>query len=90
MDDWETFKQELLKNPEVAHEYKKLEPEYRLAAALLKARIAKKMTQAQVAEKAGVKQVIIARLESGTANPTVGTVSKVASVLGKELELVVR
>ncbi len=59
-----------------------------MANALIKARISKKMTQTEVAEKAGVSRTVIARLESGTTNPTLGTLSRVASVFGKELGLV--
>ena len=88
MKNWKALKQELLKKPEVSQAYDELEPEYKLAHSLLKARVAKKMTQAELAQKAGVSQVIIARLESGTSNPTVDTVSRVANVLGKKLKLV--
>jgi predicted transcriptional regulator len=88
MTTWKEHKQEMLKNPEFKAAYDALEPEYQLANALIKARVAKKMTQAEVAEKSGVSRTVIARLESGTTNPTVGTVSRVASILGKELKLV--
>ncbi len=88
MAEWKDIKKELLKDPEVKKAYDELEPEYRLAHSLIEARLAKKMTQAQLAEKSGVSQVMIARLESGTSNPTVGTVERIASVLGKELKLV--
>ncbi len=59
-----------------------------MANAFIKARIGKKMTQTEVAEKAGVSRTVIARLESGTTNPTVSTVNRVAAALGKELRLV--
>jgi DNA-binding XRE family transcriptional regulator len=88
MKDWKNFKKQLLANPAVKDKYDKLEPEYQLARSLLKARIAKKLTQAELAKKAGVSQVIIARLESGTSNPTIETVTKVASVLDKEIKLI--
>ncbi len=88
MKNWNEFKKELLKNPAVKQDYKKLEPEYKLARDILKARLNKKLTQTELAKKAGVSQVIIARLESGASNPTVETVNKVAGVLGKELKLV--
>lgn len=58
-----------------------------MAEAMIKARLAKKMTQVELAEKAGVTQNTIARLESGTNNPTIATVSRVAAALGKELKL---
>jgi DNA-binding XRE family transcriptional regulator len=88
MANWKDIKKELLKNPEVKRAYDELEPEYQLAHSLIQARIDRKITQAELADEAGVSQVMIARLESGISNPTIGTVSKVARVLGKELQLV--
>jgi len=82
------IKKEALKNPKIKAAYDDLEPEYRLAESMIKARLAKKLTQEQLAVKAGVTQTTIARLESGTNNPTIATVSRVASALGKELKLV--
>lgn len=88
MTTWKQHKQELMKNPKFKTAYDELEPEYRLANDLIRARLWKKMTQAEVAKKAGVSRVVVARLESGTTNPTVETVSRVAGALGKELKLV--
>ncbi len=88
MTTWKQHKQELLKNPKFKAAYDELEPEYRLANELIRARLGKKMTQAEVAGKAGVSRVVVARLESGTTNPTVETVNRVAGALGKELKLV--
>jgi len=77
-----------LKDPAVKAAYDALEPEYRLAKSIIEARLAKKLTQEQLAKHAGVSQTVIARLESGTNNPTIATVSRVAGALGKELKLV--
>lgn len=88
MKNWNKFKQELLKNPATKTEYDKLNVEYKLAADLLRARLKRKLTQTELAKKAGVSQVIIARLESGGTNPTVETVNKVSKALGKRLKLV--
>ena len=88
MTTWKQHKQELMKNPKFKEAYDALEPEYQMANAIIKARISKKMTQTEVAEKAGVSRTVIARLESGTTNPTLDTLSRVAGVLGKELRLV--
>lgn len=88
MKNWQIFKQELLKNPAIKQDYDKLAPEYKLASELLRARLNKKLTQTDLAKKAGVSQVIIARLESGQTNPTIETVNKVSRVLGKRLKLV--
>ncbi len=88
MTTWKEHKKELMKNPKFKQANDALEPEYQLARELINARLAKKMTQKEVAEKAGVSRVAIARLESGTSNPTVGSVRRVANTLGKELKLV--
>jgi predicted transcriptional regulator len=88
MTTWKQHKQELMKDAEFKAAYDALEPEYYMARELIKARIGKKMTQEQLAEKAGVSRVVIARLESGTTNPTFHTVNRVAAALGKELKLV--
>jgi DNA-binding XRE family transcriptional regulator len=88
MANWKDMKRGMLKDPEVKAEYDRLEPEFALASSLLQARIDKKMTQAELAEQAGISQVMIARLESGTSNPTFSTLRKVADVLGKKIKLV--
>jgi len=88
MANWKDIKKELLKDPETKAAYDALEPEYALASSLIQARIDRKMTQAELAEKAGLSQVMIARLESGTSNPTYSTLTRVAHVLGKEFKLV--
>lgn len=88
MAKWKDIKKSLLKDPKVRDAYDALEPEFALAASLIQARIERKMTQAELAKKAGLSQVMIARLESGTSNPTYSTLTRVANVLGKEFKLV--
>jgi DNA-binding XRE family transcriptional regulator len=88
MKKWNDLKKELLQDPAVKREYIRSKPHYEVARALLKARLNKRLTQAELAKKAGVSQVIIARLESGTSNPTLNTIQKVADVLGKKIRLV--
>lgn len=85
---YKEYKKEALKDPALKEAYDALEPEYRLASSLIKARLESKLTQQELAEKAGVTQNTITRLESGTTNPTIGTVNRVAGTLGKELKLV--
>lgn len=82
------IKKEAFKDPRIKSAYDALEPEYKLAESMIKARLSSKLTQEQLAVKAGVTQTTIARLESGTNNPTFATVSRVAKALGKELKLV--
>lgn len=85
---WKEYKKEALKDPALKKAYDALEPEYQLARSLIQARLDKKMTQQELAQKSGVTQNTIARLESGTTNPTISSVNRVAGALGKELKLV--
>ncbi len=83
----EEFKKQLLKDPEFKAEYDALEDEFRLIEMLIGARLEKKLTQAELAEKIGMKQAAIARLESGESNPSYKTLSRVARALDKKVTL---
>lgn len=88
--NWREHKKQLMKDPEFRKEYEALEPEYKLAAALIRLRLAKGLTQAQLAALLNTKQESIARLESGSSLPSLSTVKRVADVLGVELEINLR
>jgi len=88
--NWKEHKKELLKDPEFKKEYEALEPEYALAAALIRLRLAKGLTQEQLAVLLNTKQESIARLESGGSLPSLSTVRKVANALDAELEITLR
>ena len=79
------LKKRLLKDPEMKREYDRLYPEYALIETVIKKRIAKKMTQKELAQKIGTRQSAISRLESGGANPSFHFLQKVASALGARL-----
>ncbi len=84
----EEFKKQLFKDPKVKAVYDALEDEFRLIDKLIAARQKKKLTQAELAQKLGMKQAAIARLESGASNPSYKTLSKVAKALDKKVSLV--
>ena len=86
--DWEDFKKELLSDPEVKKEYDALEDEFALIENLISARLAKKMTQKELADKVGMKQAAIARLEGGESNPTYSTLTRIAKALDKKVALI--
>lgn len=85
--NWKEHKKRLLKDPEFRKEYEALEPEYKLASALIRLRLAKGLTQEQLAKLLNTKQESIARLESGGSLPSLSTVKKVADALDAELEI---
>lgn len=87
MKNFNELKKELLANKEVAKEYEKLAPRYRIISELIAARLRKGMTQRQLADRIGTKQSAIARLEAGNVNPSIGFLNKAASVMGYKLKV---
>jgi len=87
MNEFQEFKKELLKNPEFRKEYQRLAPRYRVISEVIGARIRKKMTQKDLAEKIGTKQSAIARLESGNLNPSLEFLEKIAAAMGGKLRI---
>ena len=43
------------------------------------------LTQAELAEKTGIRQSNISRIESGAASPTIDTLARLAEGMGKKL-----
>ena len=78
------FKREALKDPETRKEYDRLASVWELRKKMIKLRLEKGMTQAEVAEKMGTNKSNISRLESGekVSFPTLATLSKYAEALG--------
>ena len=66
----------------------KIEFEVELIGKLIEAREAKGLTQAQLAEAAGVKQSAVARLESLKATPQIDTLLKILTPMGYKLAIV--
>lgn len=77
----------MLKNPEVRRAYDALGPEFALIEQIIAKRIQKKLTQTALAKKIGTKQSAIARLESGTYNPSLVFLKKVAKGLDAKLKI---
>ena len=87
MKNFDELKKELLANKDIAKEYQKLAPRYRIISELIAARLKKGMTQKQLADKIGTKQSAIARLEAGNVNPSLAFLNKAASVMGYTLKV---
>jgi ribosome-binding protein aMBF1 (putative translation factor) len=78
---------EWLQDPEFRAEYDALEGEFALATALIEARARAALTQAQVAERMGTTQAVIARLESGRTKPSTRTLERFARATGMRLRI---
>lgn len=79
------FVKEFLSDPENKKAYDSLELEFKIHRALVKARIEKKLTQKQLAQKLGIAQSALARFESGRTNPTLSLLQKITTGLGLKL-----
>ena len=87
MIDYESFREKLLSDPEVLKEYEEHKAEYEVAKALIKARLASKMTQVDVAKKMHTSQSQVARLESGDHLPSIHSIYKYAHAINRKIVL---
>ena len=76
-----------MNDPEFAAEYEAMQPEYEEIRAVIAARLACNMTQKELAEKTGIRQSNISRIESGAGSPTVDMLARIAAGLGKKLKI---
>jgi len=78
---------EMLQDPEFRREYEALQPEYEIIRQLIGARTDQGLTQKELAQRIGIRQSNISRLESGNYNPSLAFLKKVAAGLGKQLHV---
>ncbi len=84
------LKEELMKDPEFKEEYEELKPRYELISEIIKARREQNITQEELALRIGTQKSNISRIESGTYNPSLNFLSKLAKGLGKEIHIELR
>lgn len=71
-----------LKDPEYAKIFGAEDAKSEFAITLARARDRAGLTQKELAEKLGVSQAYIAKLEGGEANPTLGAIGSMLAMLG--------
>jgi DNA-binding XRE family transcriptional regulator len=77
----------LMKDGEFKAEYEKLKPRYELIAQIIDARGQLNITQEELASRVGTQKSNISRFESGSYNPSLDFITKVAHSLGKEVHI---
>ena len=87
MKNYTQFKNAILKDKAIKRAYEELGPEYEIIALLIKKRLQQRLTQKQIARRVGTKQSAISRLESGTYNPSLNFLYKVADALDVKLKV---
>ena len=78
---------ERMREPEFKVEYEALEPEFEIVQAIIDARKISGFTQKQLAEKTGIAQGDISKIENGEANPSLKTLKRLASGIDMKLHL---
>lgn len=76
-----------MEKPEFAEAWKETEASYQAANILLKIRAEKQLTQSELANLTGKKQSYIARVEKGTQNISVQTLSDIVESAGGKLKI---
>ena len=89
MKTYSQFKKEALKDKKIQAAYDTLYPEFEVITSLIKRRLEKGFTQQELAKRVGTKQSAIARLESGTYNPSLDFLKKVTRALDAQLRITV-
>lgn len=87
MSDFKNYLAQQMEDPAFAAEYEAQRPEYEAIRAVIAARLACNMTQKELAEKTGIRQSNISRIENGSASPTIDTLARIAAGLGKQLKI---
>ena len=87
MSDFKNYLAQQMEDPAFAAEYEAQRPEYEAIRAVIAARLACNMTQKELAEKTGIRQTNISRIENGSASPTIDTLARIAAGLGKQLKI---
>jgi ribosome-binding protein aMBF1 (putative translation factor) len=87
MTDLASLRNKLLSDPEVKAEYDRLGPIYSVVGEMIEARQSAGLTQAEVAQRMGTTQSVVARLESARHMPTFDMVARYAAAIGRRLDI---
>ena len=87
MKTFNEFVDEQLKDPEFATEYDAIQPEMDVIRAIVDARTSQNMTQKELAEKTGINQADISKLENGTRNPSLKLLKRLAAGMDMVLRI---
>ena len=87
MKTLQELKKEQMKNPEFVKEYDAIQPEMDVIRAIVDARTSQNITQKELAEKTGINQADISKLENGTTNPSINLLKRLAEGMGMVLKI---
>lgn len=76
-----------LQDDEFRTEYEAIQPELDVIRAIVDARTSQNMTQKELAERTGINQADISKLENGTRNPSINLLKRLAEGMGMTLKI---
>ena len=79
MSEFRDLLNEQLKDPEFKKEWDDIQPEMDVIRAMIDNRIAQNLTQKELAERTGINQADISKLENGTRNPSLKMLKRLAA-----------
>lgn len=87
MRKYDDFLAEQLQDEEFKKEYDDLQPEFDVIRAIVDARLSQNLTQKQLAERSGINQADISKLENGTRNPSINLLKRLADGMDMALKI---
>jgi DNA-binding XRE family transcriptional regulator len=87
MNDFKSHLNQQLKDPEFASEWERQRTEREYIKAIISVRTELNLTQKELAQKTGIRQSNISRIENGNCSPTIATLQQLADGVGKKLHI---
>lgn len=87
MRKFDDFLNEQLQDEEFRKEYNDMQPEMDVIKAIVNARISKNLTQKELAQRTGINQADISKLEHGTRNSSINLLKKLAEGMDMALKI---
>lgn len=87
MSEFNDFLNEQLQDHEFRKEWEDIQPEMDVIRAMMEARISQNLTQKELAERTGINQADISKLENGTRNPSLKLLKRLADGMGMTLKI---
>ncbi len=87
MRKYDDFLAEQLQDEDFKNEYDNLQPEFDVIRAIVDARVSQNLTQKQLAERSGINQADISKLENGTRNPSINLLKRLADGMDMALKI---
>ena len=87
MKTLDMYLNEQLQNDAFRKEWEENQPEMDIIRAMADARISQNLTQKELAERTGINQADISKLERGNANPSLRTLQRLAAGMGMKVKI---